>query len=242
MSIRDENIPIGRNQDGGWLIERIRTISGDTGLAERHQDLSVGTELENLMTLSVLVRILAIGSFSVRHPYVAFTVDANTVRTDEHSRPKALHRLSRFIKFHNGRQIRSGAVLSAASVKGPNTGPVTIHGNTGRGSNLSSLGKLEPILDSLIGIMLRIGGLGQRNHRCSGRYDRSDKACIRHGNLLLKDVFQPKLNLPLRRACCVHSSGVNVARSADVEQCRGGYAKIRMIRQVEEFCAELDSL
>ena len=159
VSIRDENIPIGRNQDGGWLIERIRTISGDTGLAERHQDLSVGTELENLMTLSVLVRILAVGSFTVGHPNIAFTVDANTVRPDEHPGAKTLDQLSGFIKFHNGRQIRPRAILPAASLKDPDAATVAIDSDSGRGAYLPSLGKLEEVLDGLIGIVLRIGGL-----------------------------------------------------------------------------------
>ena len=94
MAVPDEDIAIRRDQDGGRLIERVRTISGDSSLAERHQDLAFRTELENLVTLSVSVGILPVGPFSVRHPDVSVTVHVDSMRTDEHSRAKALYKLS----------------------------------------------------------------------------------------------------------------------------------------------------
>src|SRR4029077_7674216 len=94
---------------------------------------------------------------------LAFAVDANAVRTNKHSGAKTLHHLSGFIEFHNGRQARPGAVLSAPSFESPDAGPVAINGDAGRGTDLSPLWKLEPVLDGLIDIMLGIGSLGQRN-------------------------------------------------------------------------------
>src|SRR5262245_60509340 len=46
MTIRDEDVAIRCHQHGRRLIERVRTVSGDSSFAKRHQDLAVRTELE----------------------------------------------------------------------------------------------------------------------------------------------------------------------------------------------------
>jgi hypothetical protein len=134
VSVPDEDIAIRRDQDSGRLIECVRAISGDSSLAERHQDLAVRTELENLVTLSVSVRILPVGSFSVRHPNVSFPVHMDPMRTDEHPGTKALHQLSRRIKLQNGRHVRPHAILRTTSLKDPDARPVAIDCYSGRGS------------------------------------------------------------------------------------------------------------
>src|SRR5262245_35314504 len=45
VSVPDKDISIRRDQDSGRLIECVRAVSSDSGLAERHQDLAVRTEL-----------------------------------------------------------------------------------------------------------------------------------------------------------------------------------------------------
>src|SRR2546426_2483063 len=182
MAVRDKDIAIWCDQDGGRLIERVGTITGDSCLAERHQDLAVRAELENLVTLSVSPGILPVGSFSVRHPDVSFPVHMDPMRTDEHPRTKALHQLSCRIKLQNGRQVRPRAILSAASLKDPDAAPIAIDRDPGRGSYLPSLGKLEVLVDGLIGVVLGVDSLGQRNHRSAHCYCQSDSACIRHSN------------------------------------------------------------
>src|SRR5207244_5971002 len=118
-------------------------ITRDSGLAERHQKLSIRTELENLVTLSVFVGIFPVGSFSVSYPDVSFTIDMDPVRTNEHPSTKTLHEFSRCIELENGRHIRSCAILSAASLKDPDVGPVAVDRDPGGRSDLPSFGKLE---------------------------------------------------------------------------------------------------
>lgn len=49
------------------MIESVRTLPGDSGLSERHQELSIRTELEDLVPLSV-------SSLGVGRPDVALLV------------------------------------------------------------------------------------------------------------------------------------------------------------------------
>src|SRR5262245_62015439 len=110
MPIADEDIAIRRDQDSGRLIKGIRAIAGHPGLAERHQDFAFRTELENLVTLSVPVGILAVGAFSVAHPNIAFPVDVDSMRADKHSSAKALHQFSRLVELQNRSHVRPSAI------------------------------------------------------------------------------------------------------------------------------------
>src|SRR5437867_10650233 len=91
MSVPNEDVAIRRDQDSGGLIECIRAGSGNSSLAERHQELALRTKLENLVALAVSVGIFTVRSFSVRHPHVSFSIDVDPMRTNEHPRTKALH-------------------------------------------------------------------------------------------------------------------------------------------------------
>ena len=105
MAVPDEDIAVRRDQDGGRLIEGVRAICGDSSLTERHQELAVLTELENLVALSVSPGILPVGPFPVRHPDVSIPVHVDPMRTNEHARAKALHQLSRRIELQYGRDV-----------------------------------------------------------------------------------------------------------------------------------------
>ena len=66
----------------GWLNVS-GAFSRHSRLAERHQYLSLGSELENLVTLAVL-------ALSVRDPDIAVLVDTDAVRKDKHPLPPKL--------------------------------------------------------------------------------------------------------------------------------------------------------
>src|SRR5580700_1659500 len=51
MPVGDEDVAVGCDDDGGRRIEGIGGLARHAGLAERHQNLSIRTELENLMPL-----------------------------------------------------------------------------------------------------------------------------------------------------------------------------------------------
>ena len=86
VAVGDEDVAVRSDQDVGRLIERIGTVAGDSRLAQRHQDLAIGAELEHLVTLHS-------PGIAVGHPHVALPVHMNAVRADEHPRAKALHNL-----------------------------------------------------------------------------------------------------------------------------------------------------
>src|SRR5207244_11838993 len=112
MSVGDENIAIRRDDDIRRPIESLRAVAGDSWLAERHQDSSIRTELEDLVAFAVF-------SVAIGHPHVSFLVHADAVRKHEHAGAEASQELARWIEFENGRQVRTGAAVSAAPLRDP---------------------------------------------------------------------------------------------------------------------------
>jgi hypothetical protein len=46
VSVADENVAIGRDQDRGGRVERVWAVARRSGLAQREQDLAVGLNLK----------------------------------------------------------------------------------------------------------------------------------------------------------------------------------------------------
>src|SRR5215475_13019711 len=86
VSVADENITIGCDQNGRRCVERVRGVARRSGLTEREQNLAV----------------LALG---VGSPDVAVAVDKDTVRKHEHSGAEALHKISRSVEFEHRIEI-----------------------------------------------------------------------------------------------------------------------------------------
>ena len=82
MSVGDENIAIRRDDDIRRPIESVRAVAGDSCLAERHQDSSIRTELEDLVAFAVF-------SVAIGHPHVSFFVHADAVGKHEHAGAEA---------------------------------------------------------------------------------------------------------------------------------------------------------
>src|SRR5262249_25467088 len=99
-----------------WLKKEIG-ISATAGLAERHQELALGTELEDLMALGRLRQLLGrhrlassaarriLVALPVGHPHITVFVHMDAVRKDEHPFAKALDQLAGCVKFEDGRQV-----------------------------------------------------------------------------------------------------------------------------------------
>ena len=81
MSVGDENVTVRSGCDSGRPVEGVRTVSCNSCLTEHQQDLSIRTELNDLVALAVF-------SLCVSHPHVAVLVDMHAVREHEHSRAK----------------------------------------------------------------------------------------------------------------------------------------------------------
>src|SRR2546425_983222 len=172
MSVGDENGPVGSDDDGGRTIEGILARAGDSGLAQRQQNLTLWAEFENLLALAVF-------ALAVSSPHVSVLVHRETVRKDKHSGAKAVHEPAGRIELENGRQLRAGARVSATSVKSPDIAS-TVNRDANDGAELPSLGKLRPVLHQVIGIGLRASGAsGNRDDRdeCDQQND-SHSICI----------------------------------------------------------------
>ena len=84
MSVSDENVATRRDIHGGRRIEFVWSAAGDAGLAERHQDFAVRTELNNLLPLAGPPQV-------VGYPDVTSVINMKAVRQNEHTGAKALH-------------------------------------------------------------------------------------------------------------------------------------------------------
>ena len=112
VPIGDEDIAVGGDDHVRGLIERVRPISGDASLPQRHQDLSIRVKFEDLLALAVL-------PLSVGHPNVSLLIDVNTVRKHEHAAAKALEQFTGRIELQNRWKIGSRARIGSAAFGHP---------------------------------------------------------------------------------------------------------------------------
>src|SRR5467141_4090453 len=168
MPIADEDVAIRGNGHGGRPIKSVWSIAGDSRLTERHQDLSIRVELEDLLALSIF-------SLGVSCPHVPIPIYQDAVRDHEHPRAEALHQLPGMIEFEDGRFRPALAGVSSASLSHPHVA-VTIQTQLGRLPPRPSLGHLRPAIDREIRIGQGIGiGLGVR-HPSGHREHRNDNS------------------------------------------------------------------
>src|SRR5262249_47026575 len=118
-SVRDEDVAIGRDQDIGRPIEGVGPVARDPGLAQRHQHLSIGTELDDRVAL-------AVAAPAVGDPDVAIPVREQAVRPIDHAGAEARHQLAGGVELLDRRDIRALAGLCAAPIKHPDAGAISI--------------------------------------------------------------------------------------------------------------------
>ena len=94
MAVGNEDVAVRRGHDGRWRIELIGTAAGGVRFAERHQDLAVGAELENLVAFAAAAE-------PVGHPHVALAVDVQTVREQQQAGAEALQQFAGRIEFED---------------------------------------------------------------------------------------------------------------------------------------------
>ena len=113
VSFRNENVPVGRNDDSGRTVELSGGRAGDPGLAQGHQDVPLRAEFEDLVpSRAVPVRI--------RDPDVSVGVDVDSVRPDEQRLAESPNPPTRRIVQMDGRQaVPADAAILAASLGDP---------------------------------------------------------------------------------------------------------------------------
>ncbi len=87
-------------------------LAGHAGMAERHQHLAIGTELNDDVALAVLA--LAVGDIDV-----ALFVEREPVRKDEHPGAKAGEQIAVRVEMQHRRQIRVFQAIPAAALERP---------------------------------------------------------------------------------------------------------------------------
>ena len=191
MAVRDKDVAICRHGHAGRPIERIRTGPGHTLLAERHQDLAIGTQLEHFLAHDHAGRVPGghaedrLLVVDVGHPQVSISVDGEPVVVGKQPRAKALQKLSRRIEFQNRRIRRTPADAGGlarrhdveASMKDPDVAlGVHVHADHfAPVASVHALGKRRPAFDEAIriGQFGRLGvGRGLRTRQPTTREDR----------------------------------------------------------------------
>src|SRR5262245_60383221 len=109
MAFRDEDSAVGRDKDIGRFVEESGVGASHAGLAKGPQNLSLGAELEDLASFSVL-RLL------VRDPEVAVRVHGCAVGKHKHPFAPALEKLSGFVEFQDRRLGASRTGVSRTSM------------------------------------------------------------------------------------------------------------------------------
>ena len=92
--------PFGAVTTADGALNSSGPLPGVSGLAERHQHLAVGAELEHLVAFAVAAE-------AVGHPHVAVAVDVQAVREQQQAGAEALQQLAGRIEFEDRVEVRT---------------------------------------------------------------------------------------------------------------------------------------
>ena len=145
-------LPSGATITSEGALNWFGAVAGHAGLTERHQHLAVLVELYGRIALLVLAA-------PVGDPDVVVLVDIEAMREIEHPGAEARHDMTAGIVFGERRDIRSFAVVAAATIENPHALAVAIDIQADSGPKTTPHGLLRPALIEPV----RIGrGIGVR--------------------------------------------------------------------------------
>ncbi len=174
MALGDEDVAVGCDDDAGRLGQGLRRIPGHTGRADREQHLALRAELDHRVALRLFSRMLLalalVRTSCIDHPDVAFPIDIDLVRKDEHVGAEALQHVAGRIELehrrHGGpgagvvrerRASRRNLRIGAAARRHPDRFAIVVDGDRVERAPRSSVGKLAPRRDGLVGIGKVVG-------------------------------------------------------------------------------------
>jgi hypothetical protein len=99
VAVGNEDVAVLSDGNVGRAAEQVVAATGDARLAERHQELAVRTEFEDLVAL-------ALRHHRVGYPDVAVPIDSDAVGLHEHAVAEALHHVAGPIESED-RRIRA---------------------------------------------------------------------------------------------------------------------------------------
>ena len=180
MPVGDEDIAARRDQDRRRRVEFVGAVARMAGLAERHQEFAVGTELEDLMAF-------AGGAEGVGHPHIAIAVDMKAVRKQKQPGPETLHQRAGRVELENGVEIRAVAGERAtrleerrgreraAALGDPDAGAVRIDVDPAGRAPRPAVGQLSPVLDGAVRIGEPVGRAAGLRARKAAERERGDE-------------------------------------------------------------------
>src|SRR4030095_11775210 len=136
VAIGHKNVAIRRDDNVTRPAEGVGALGCDTGLPQRHEQLSILAELEHLMPLPVL-------ALGVGDPDIALAIDGHAVRLHEHVSTEALHH------FTGARETEEGGLVS---MEHPEI-PLAIGLDRNHAAKADAGRKLRPALDKLVGVV-----------------------------------------------------------------------------------------
>src|SRR5580704_14713500 len=145
MAVGNENIAVRRDLDVGRYVELVIAIAGNARLADRHQQASIGTELQSRCAP-------AIAGLAVGDPDIAVAVRAEAMRPVDQLRAEARHLPAGRIEFLDRRDARADAGFGATAVVHPEAGAVAIDIDADRLAPRPPFGQFRPVLDDVIRI------------------------------------------------------------------------------------------
>ncbi len=139
MAVCDKDAAVRRHQNVGGGIEGVGAVAGDTGPAERHQQLAVMAELHDGVTAAIVF------GAAVAHPHVVIGVDVKAVGVVEHPGAERRDQLAVLVEMLDRTEIGAGAIVRRrATIEYPHRLAVAIDIDTDRGAPFAALGKLRP--------------------------------------------------------------------------------------------------
>ena len=122
MSIGDPDMPIWSDRYAGRTIEMRLVVSGDPGLTDRHHDLALAGEFEDLVADS---HRLAERGTSIpvrapfRYPQVSLAVEREPMREGKEACSEAVDQISIEVELQDRVEVRPGTLVRTAPVQDP---------------------------------------------------------------------------------------------------------------------------
>ena len=177
MSVGDEDIAVGRDEDGGRRIELVRAARRRRpALPSVISSLPSGLNLKTWWPLHSAAE-------AVGDPDIAVAVDVHAVRENEHAGAEALHQLAGRVELQNRIEVRAVAIeyfafahlrgrnepLRTASFGYPDAAAVTVDIDARRRTPDAAIGHLAEAFDGTIRVGRRIGRRDRLSVGTNGR-------------------------------------------------------------------------
>ena len=151
VTVGHEHVARGRHDDVARRGEVVRTAAFNARCSKRQQHLAGGAELDDDVAPLVALRN-AVGGHRFGHPDVAFAIDVEAVRPDEHAAAKGLRHLAVGSELHDGVGLGIAAFVAEArwilEAFAPDNRPdvltVRVDHHLAHGAHGPAIGQLSP--------------------------------------------------------------------------------------------------